>query len=166
MKNYQDSDYAANKYAGGIVYRFADSTVEITPEDYLRENPGKTEADFAELKALSDRLFYEQDRAAYRQTWKDVSIHGLDETEQCASSSPEDEIIDKPAQATVKKQRQELAKKGLNALTETQRRRYILHVVKGLTMREIATCEGISHPSVVESLLAAEKKLKKVLAEG
>ena len=41
MKNYRDSDYAANKYASGIVYRFANKTVTVTVEDYLKENPGK-----------------------------------------------------------------------------------------------------------------------------
>lgn len=43
MKNDRDSDYAANKYARGIAYRFANETVEITLEDYLRENLDKTE---------------------------------------------------------------------------------------------------------------------------
>ena len=43
MKNYKDSDYALNKYSQGIVYKFADGIVEITLEDYLRDNPDKTE---------------------------------------------------------------------------------------------------------------------------
>ena len=52
MKNYRDSDYAANKNAKGIVCRFANQIIEITLEDYLRENPDKNEADFTELKSL------------------------------------------------------------------------------------------------------------------
>ena len=51
MKNYRNSDYAANKNSKGIVYRFANQTIEITLEDYLRENPDKNEADFTELKS-------------------------------------------------------------------------------------------------------------------
>lgn len=60
MKNFKDSDYALNKFSEGIVYRFADRIVEITLDDYLTENPGKTEQDFLELKALSDEIYHEQ----------------------------------------------------------------------------------------------------------
>jgi len=56
MKHYTNSDYALNKYSEGIVYRFADSIVEITLADYLAENPSKTEGDFRELKELSDGI--------------------------------------------------------------------------------------------------------------
>jgi len=77
MRNYADSDYAINKNADGIVYRFADQIVEVTLEDYLEENPGKTSADFTELKALSDEDYYETDRCSYRQTWKNTSFDAL-----------------------------------------------------------------------------------------
>ena len=63
MSKYQDSDYAVNKFSKGIVYRFSNETIEITLEAYLRDNPGKTKADFTALKALSDEIYYEQDRA-------------------------------------------------------------------------------------------------------
>jgi hypothetical protein len=63
MKNYRDSDYAANKNAKGIVCRFANQIIEITLEDYLRENPDKNEADFTELKSLSDEIYLKQVRA-------------------------------------------------------------------------------------------------------
>ena len=46
MKNYRESDYALNKFSKGIVYKFADETVELTMEDFLRETPGATEEDF------------------------------------------------------------------------------------------------------------------------
>lgn len=52
MKNYRKSDYALNKYRKGIVYKFADGIVEVTLEDYLRENPDKTETDFPSPQAL------------------------------------------------------------------------------------------------------------------
>ena len=60
MKNYKDSDYALNKFSEGIVYKFADRIVEITLEDYLAENPGRTAQDFLELKALSDEIYHQQ----------------------------------------------------------------------------------------------------------
>jgi len=60
VKKYTDSDYAVNKKAKGIVYRFADMTVDITLDDYLSENPGKCEFDFAKpINILSDRDYYE-----------------------------------------------------------------------------------------------------------
>ena len=68
MQNYRKSDYAINKNSPNIVYRFHNEIIEITLEDYLKENPDKTEHDFAELKALSDQIYYEQDRAESAQT--------------------------------------------------------------------------------------------------
>lgn len=46
-------------------------------------------------------------------------------------------------------------------LTEVQRRRFILHIFGGVSTREIARREGVSHQSVCESLAWANKKLKK-----
>lgn len=85
MRDYRKSDYAINKYSPNIVYRFHDEIVEVSLEDYLKENPDKTEQDFAELKALSDEIYYEQDRAESAQTRKDVSIHGLEEMDCCSN---------------------------------------------------------------------------------
>ncbi len=166
MKNYRDSDYAVNKYASGIVYRFANQTVTVTLADYLRENPSKTEADFARLKALSDELYLEQDRQDNAQSRKIVSIHSLEERELCAASSPEETVIDEPDQAAEQKRRCGLAHRALQSLTPTQRRRYIQHIRDGLSTWEIAAMEGTNQKSVYESIQAAKKKIKKVLANG
>lgn len=163
MKNYRDSDYAANKYAKGIVYRFADQIIEITLEDYLRENPGKSEADFTELKALSDEIFFEQDRSEGRQRKKMVSFHALEETALLAVPSPEETMIATEEQAENQKFKREIAAKTISVLTDVQRRRYLLHTVNGMTTRTIAEKEGVSHVAVVYSLEQAEKKIKKVL---
>lgn len=163
MKNYRDSDYAANKYASGIVYRFADRTVEVTVADYLRENPGKTEADFAELKLLSDELFLQLARSDAAQGKKVVCIHGLENTLHTASISPEEIVIDVPERAATEAQKQELAEMALRTLTTVQLRRYTQHKVNGLSTREIAALECTNHKSVHESLQAAEKKIKKFL---
>lgn len=56
MWNYRKNDYAANKYSPNIVYRFNDEIIEISLEDYLEENPDRTEQDFLKLKALSDEI--------------------------------------------------------------------------------------------------------------
>lgn len=91
MRDYRKSDYAINKYSPNIVYRFQDEIIEISLDDYLKENPDKTEQDFSELKALSDAIYYDQDRSENAQTRKDVSIYGLEETDCCSTRSLEDE---------------------------------------------------------------------------
>jgi hypothetical protein len=167
MKNYPNSDYALNKHSGGIVYRFADgSRFTITQAAYLEENPDKTEADFLALKAFSDEDYHERDKTDYRQTWKDTPFDALAETEFCSVPSPEAAVIDAPAEAEWQRSRAALAKKALDKLTDVQRRRYLLHTVRGLTTREIAELDKVKHQSVVECLAAAEKKIKKVLVKG
>lgn len=66
MKNYNKSDYALNKYSKNIIYRSVKGIVEVTPEEYLAENPDKSKNDFIELKKLSDAIYLEQDRNDYK----------------------------------------------------------------------------------------------------
>ena len=160
MKNYQDSDYAANKNAEGIVYRFANQTEEITVEDYLRENPGKTEEDFLALKALSDADYLERDRDGYRKTWKNLSIHSMEDSESFGGDTLEDEVIERPEREAEETNRRMLALQALDKLTEVQRRRYLLYAADGLTTREIAEKEGASQRTVMDSIQWAEKKIK------
>jgi len=168
MKNYMDSDYALNKKnTGAIVYRFADgSLLEVTLADYLAENPGKTEEDFQILKALSDADYRERDRDEYRQTWKNVTINGLEETDCCAGDALEDEVIEQPEREVLEAARHELALQALDLFTEAQRRRYLLYAADGLTTREIAAREGASQRTVMDSIQWAEKKIKKFLANA
>jgi DNA-directed RNA polymerase specialized sigma24 family protein len=167
MKNYTDSDYALNKHSEGIVYRFADgSRFMVMLEDYLAENPDKTEADFAALKALSDEDYHERDKAGYRRTWKDTPLDARAETRFCSVPSPEATVIDAPEEAERRRSRAALAKRALEKLTEVQRRRYLLYHIEGLTTRKIANLDKVKHQSVVECLAAAEKKIKKVLGKG
>jgi len=159
MKHFFDSDYAANKNAHGIVYRFANETLVVTLEDYLRENPGKTEADFAALKALSDADYHETDRREYRQTWKNVPIAGMEDTSNIAVPSPENEVISLPELIAELKQKYALAENALSVLTDVQRRRYLMYHVQGMTEREIATKEGAFRNAIHQSLASAEKKI-------
>ena len=165
MKNYTDNDYALNKVnKKAIVYRFADEIVEVTVEDYLRENPDKTAADFAELKALSDEDYKDRDREDYRLTYKNVSFHGLDDTDACCVPSPEEILFDEPERKTRKERMRRQAYEAIATLTEVQRRRYIQHHVEGLSSWKIAELEGRGHKAILYSLWAAEKKIKKYLA--
>jgi hypothetical protein len=166
MKNYTKSDYAINKFSKGIVYRFADCTVEVTLTDYLAENPDKTLADFIELKELSDKLYLEQARADNRQTKKNVAYTEAVELTYTGSLSPEALLIDGTEKSERHSNRIKLGKLALSRLTEVQRRRYLLHVVKGLTTRQIAVLEGVSHVAVVYSIELAEKKIEKILANS
>jgi hypothetical protein len=169
MKNYTDSDYAANKYNKGIVYRFADEVVVVTLTDYLAENPGHTAADFGKLKAFSDNDYRERDRLDYQEMWKNVPIDKLEETELCSVPSSEDIFLselDAIEENEQYRQKVELAKQVLDKLTEVQRRRYLLHVVNGLSTWKIAEIEGVNQSKIMKSLDATEKKIKKVLSNG
>ncbi|MDD3229522.1 MAG: RNA polymerase subunit sigma-24 [Oscillospiraceae bacterium] len=159
MKNYKDSDYALNKFSEGIVYKFADRIVEITLEDYLAENPGKTAEDFLELKALSDEIYHQQVIHENRTSRLDVSIYGLAETEALATPPLDTELIHK----SDGKKAMTAAKKLLDSgeLTEIQRRRFIQHFFQGLSTRQIARLESVRQQSVWDSLYWASKKLKK-----
>ncbi len=159
MKNYKDSDYALNKFSEGIVYRFADRIVEITLEDYIAENPGKTAQDFLELKALSDEIYHQQVIHENRTSRLDVSINGLEETEQLSVPALDLDLIHKSDTRKAKEAAKRLLDSG--ELTEIQRRRFILHFVEGLSYRQIASREGVHFTSVHESIEAATAKLQK-----
>jgi DNA-directed RNA polymerase specialized sigma24 family protein len=159
MTNFRDSDYAANKYSDGIVYRFADETIVVTLADFLRENPQKTAADFAELKAESDKIYDEQARDENRQTYRNVPIQNVAESVFCRALLPEDNLA-----AEERRDKQVLlANVALSQLTEVQRRRYIAYHAFGQTMREIADTEGADVKSIFQSVQSAEKKIKNFL---
>ena len=159
MKNYHKSDYALNKYRKGIVYKFADGIVEVTLEDYLRENPDKTEADFQALKRLSDEWYLEQVRLETAQGNKRVSLNGLEETEACATCWLDDEYIENEEKKRVMIAVDKLFREG--HMTEKQKRRFIQRYIHGLTLRQIAVKEAVYVNSVADSLKRATDKLKR-----
>jgi len=162
MKNYKDTDYALNRYSKSIVYKFADGIVEIRLEDYLHENPEKTEEDFNKLKSLSDEIYYEQDRHLARTARLDVSIYCLKYTKDVLISS----IID-VSEEKEKVKVMTIAKKLLNSkrLTEIQKRRFYLYFFEGLSTRQIAKRENVQQNAVWDSLRWTIKKLRKLFAE-
>ena len=163
MKNYWASDYALNKKSAGIVYRFADGIVEISLEDYLRENPGKTEADFLALKAISDEIYLEQARALHTETYRDVP---LDSCKGVASPSPEEATEEVERLRELENLRRLLGhflRSGI--LTEVQQRRFTLYCLQGFSTRQIARQEGVAQCSVWECLQACVKKFEKFLGK-
>lgn len=160
MRNFNESDYALNKYSEGIVYKFADGSKHtIMLEDYLKANPDKIAEDFAKLKAFSDETYHQQDLDDTGYGKRKRSTDMMPEQKQPATVSLDVELIHKAdGQAAVK-----ATKLLLNSgdLTEVQRRRFILHFMQGLSYRQIAEKEGVHFTSVQESIEAATRKLKK-----
>ena len=58
-RNYRQSDYAKNKYSSNIVYAGSDETIEITLEQFLKENHGMTEEDFLETMDVVKKVGYD-----------------------------------------------------------------------------------------------------------
>ena len=168
MKDYQKSDYAINKKnTQAIVYRFADGSIsEVTLAGYLAENPGKTEEDFRALKNLSDGDYHEREVDECRQTRRNLSIHGMEETGVCAGAALEDEVIEQPEWKALESKRRELAAQALDTLTKVQRRRYLLHYRDGMSTWQIAEKEDVYQRAVMDSIQWAEKKIKKFLEKA
>lgn len=163
LKSYRGNDYALNKFSNGIVYRFADQTIEITLESYLAENPGKTEQDFRELKALSDAIYLEQDRLEDAQSGKSrISIFEAEDAGLYATRPLDEEWTERYIEIQNRRYAQQALHQLLQTgiLTETQRRRFLLHVFKGMSTRQIARLDGTSHQAVSKSLNFAIAKLK------
>ena len=164
MKNYNKSDYAINKYSNGIVYCFADETIEVTLELYLLENPDKTESDFLELKMLSDTIYREQDRSETNQTrpHKRVPINlcGINDDSDIDPLTAYIEKIDRENAAHAIRQ---LLDSG--ELTQIQEMRFRAHFFNGKSARQIAREEGVSNKNVSKSLLYAIKKLEKIFSQ-
>ncbi|MCH1948188.1 RNA polymerase subunit sigma-24 [Enterocloster sp. OA13] len=163
MRNYQESDYALNKYSEGIVYKFADGIVEVTLADYLRDNPDKTAEDFAKLKALSDELYHEQDLDETAYGKRARKLDWLAESEEYATPSVDITLIHNSDKGQALKAAKRLLESG--KLTEVQRRRFLLHYFKGLSIRQIAGLEQVDYRAVWESLHWSTKKLKKFYEE-
>lgn len=161
MKNYWASDYALNRKSAGIVYRFADGVVEVTLEDYIRENPDKTEADFLALKAISDEIYQQQFSRTKAQSRRELPLY------DCAkvSAPSAEEMLEGELKLreleTVHAQLERFIGTGL--LTEIQRRRFSLYCINGLSTRQIAGAEGVTQKAVWKSLHYCEKKFKNFL---
>ena len=169
MGHYANSDYALNKNNAGIVYAFADGAREITLADFLWEYPGAEPDEFDALKAWSDEDYLKRDRSGYNTTRKDVGIECAGQSEMLRLPSLEESMIadiDAQEECERKTRLTAIAKQALEKLTKVQRRRYQLYFVDGLSERQIAELEGTAQQSISQSLLWAEKKIKKFLSKA
>ena len=138
------SDYALNKRSRSIIYRSADgSCLEIKPEDCL---------DFERWKAFSDGDYHARELHDRR-----VSRDCLPLSEELCGSI--DIVLeDRPPDPRSIENAMAILEQ---CLTETQRRRYLLHVRDELTTRQIAHAEGVSQHAII-SLQESKKKLKRI----
>ena len=161
LKEYWRSDYALNKKSQGIVYQFADGLVEITLEDYIRENPDKTEEDFLALKSISDEIYQQQFSRIKAQVRRELPI--LDCARFAAPSAEqvmERKITLRELEHT-RTRLEEFIRSG--PLTQIQQRRFRLYCIRGLSTRQIARAEGVTQKSVWKSLHYCQKKFEKFL---
>jgi RNA polymerase sigma factor (sigma-70 family) len=157
MDNYKETDYAKNKYSHNIVYETSKGTVEITVTQYLNENPNKEEADFWELKALSDEVYRQQAKEEHTQTNRNARFDENIESGFFYFPSPE-EILEFREERL---REQRLVEELLFPLTPAQRRRLLCYVVEGMSLQEIADMENVNPSAVCRSIIEAKKKLRR-----
>ena len=138
------SDYALNKRSQNIVCRQADGTyVEITPEDC---------PDFERWKAFSDGDYHARELDGRRIVRDCLPLN------EDICGCVDDYFDEAPPDSRTMENAMDILEQ---CLTETQRRRYLLHNRDGLTTRQIAQAEGVSQHAIMTSLHESEKKLKK-----
>lgn len=96
MSKYYNSDYAINKNKKGIVYRNNDGSIlEITFEKISQRNPNFTQEDFDKLKAFSDQIYLEEQRADVRyRKYVTGSVDSIEDSKWLRAESFEDKIIE------------------------------------------------------------------------
>lgn len=161
MKEYWKSDYALNKKSLGIVYQFADGVVEVTLEDYIRENPGKTAEDFRMLKALSDEIYHQQFSRTKAQTRRELPLYNFTEHPTESAEQVAENNLRLRELEDIRIWLERFMAAGL--LTEIQRRRFFLYCIRGLSTRKIAAAEGVRQYAVWKSLTLCQKKFQKFL---
>lgn len=161
-KNYKKSNYALNKHKEGIVYQNADgSTLEITFEKISATDPSFTREDFKKIKEFSDNFYHEEAKADNLQYYYVKGTYdNFEDSCWLQTECLEDELF---KQADEKDFTDKINTAISTLLTETQKRRLLLHAFRGLTIREIAKREGSTQKSVWESINAAQTKIKKFL---
>ena len=166
-KNFAKEIYAVNKYSEGIVYPGAKFDYELTLEDFLREEPNMTQADFEYWKNISDEIYKEEDLLTTNTTRKNISIHEIEETNLVSVPSAESEFFkskdaNKITREDIVNPRfiYSIAKK---ELTEIQYIRFLKYYSQAKTLDEIAEEEGVNHTSILRSITSSEKKIKKIL---
>ena len=163
MSKYYNSDYAINKNKKGIVYRNSDGSIlEITFEKISQRNPNFTQEDFDKLKAFSDQIYLEEQRAdvKYRK-YVTGSVDSIEDSKWLKVESFEDEVIE-----FMNGNRKGEIMQYINTnLTEVQRRRFLMFA-NGISTVKIAEIEGCRQNAVWKSVERAREKIKKFLEKN
>ena len=152
------SDYALNKKdPEAIVYPSATGVhIRLTCEEFASEE------EFLYWKDLSDNDYHETEMAEHIYANHSLSLNILSEK---ATATPSAEVLLLSHQEQEEREKLRcLLLQGLDTqLSPKQRRRLWLYCVKGKSVRQIAEVDHVKHQSVVESLLAAKKKMREFL---
>ena len=138
---------------------------ELTPEEFRQKYNG-------ELGAFSTCLFLTKDQGeVFKEFDRNEAKHRMRRMRTCSADGyvegeteyiysvfskeePEDMVIAADEIASIRD--------SLKVLTEVQRRRLKMYFYDGLSYREIAELEGVSHKNVLKSISEAIEKLKKL----
>ena len=156
----KNSIYALNKKdPDAIVYPSANGKlIRVTREDF------PSEEEFLAFKKWSDENFHEEEKLDHREA---NHILSADDLSEAALAVPAADVLMERQHERAEKRRiaSDMVVKLKDKLTDTQFRRLWMYHVDGLTIDEIGELEGISHQNVSKSILAAERKIKKISSE-
>ena len=156
----KNSIYALNKKdPDAIVYPSANGKlIRVTREDFPNEE------EFLAFKKWSDENFHEEEKLDHREA---NHVLSADDLSEAALAVPAADVLMERQHERAEKRRiaSNMVVKLKDKLTDTQFRRLWMYHVDGLTIDEIGEIEGISHQNVSKSILAAERKIKKISSE-
>ena len=156
----KNSIYALNKKdPDAIVYPSANGKlIRVTREDF------PSEEEFLAFKKWSDENFHEEEKLDHREA---NHVLSADDLSEAALAVPAADVLMERQHERAEKRRMasNMVVKLKDKLTDTQFRRLWMYHVDGLTIDEIGEIEGISHQNVSKSILAAERKIKKISSE-
>ena len=175
--------YRLNKGTNDLVYNFANEKIIYRKEKNdngnlqiveIRQVSGETtllkrvvssdemsveDFDYWKKKLTDEALEYQNKDA--RETRRNVNLDRLVETALLYTQFTENSYLREDLREQDLVPKIELAMKMYACLTSVQRRRFYKAMVLEMSTYEIAKEEGVSNVSVYESIVAAEKKLRK-----
>lgn len=162
---YYNSDYARNKDKDSIIYKSVTGEVtEITPIDYLKENPDKSFNDFLELKKYSDDNYHNEMLKDKKEIRNTLQIVDLDSNSLIDNTNPLDLLCDLQEYSDFNKVFNSFLTDG--GATETEVRRFIMSYYNNLSCVEIAQKEKVKPKRVYKSITNFKNKAKFFLELG
>ena len=158
------NEWAVNKDSDGIVYCFADGTTQVVClEDYLRENPEYTAADFRKIKKISDGMFFEQQQTDYRYGYMkaDADFDDITATLPAAAPEPCAELLHREQRRLAVRAALALLRSG--ELTPPQKERFIDYFLRGKSTSETAGKQSVNRSSVWRGLNRLNYQLRSLM---